>query len=451
LAFIDILLRHKIKVFKLSSPVRIGDVKVNYNYVIPLSQPQYWLIKSIFETRTQFKDNTFYDVSTWNLPYAFNLPFGNIDRRNWKEKLVGTEILSATPSAGVVDGMAKVAYAFDWNDYNAPAAVNNLLKMNLNVRVAGKPFSSKLDSGEKNFTTGTIVIPVGTQFIAADELHQVMVDLANKHHLKIFAIDSGYSASGVDIGSDSLQVLTKPKPLLLTGTGTSAYDTGELWYTIDQHLQMKLTQAELSDFSKLRLGNYSHLILAQGDYKILNEKQVDVIRNWIKAGGVLIAMRSAAKWVADNKLLEVSFNQDKEDKKPEKKQRAYANLEKDDAQKIIGGSIFSTTVDITHPLAFGYQRATLPVFRNHTFIMNPSDNPYATVVRYENEPLLSGFVSNENLEKITNSAMMIAERKGKGSIVLILDNPVFRGFWYGSSRLFINSLFFGRSFQNPAN
>jgi len=83
--------------------------------------------------------------------------------------------------------------------------------------------------------------------------------------------------------------------------------------------------------------------------------------------------------------------------------------------------------------------------------MNASANPYATIVRYRNEPLLSGFVSNENLEKIANSAMMIAERKGKGSIILIVDNPVFRGFWYGSSRLFINSLFFGRSFRNPAN
>jgi len=279
-----------------------------------------------------------------------------------------------------------------------------------------------------------------------------MLDIANKHQLNIRSINNGYSISGVDIGSDSLQVLTKPRPLLLTGAGTSSYDTGELWYTIDQQLQMQLTQAKMHDFSRLKLANYSHLIMAAGSYKSFDEKQIESIRDWVRDGGVLIAMKSATQWVADNKLLDINFNQEKKIKKGQKIQaRAYSNIAKDDAKQKIGGSIFSTTMDITHPLAFGYKRESLPVFKNHSLIMEPSSNPYATVVRYKNDPLLSGFVSNENLEKISNSAMMIAERKGKGSIILILDNPVFRGFWFGSSRLFINSLFFGRSFRNPAN
>ncbi|MCP4412346.1 MAG: zinc carboxypeptidase, partial [Gammaproteobacteria bacterium] len=275
---------------------------------------------------------------------------------------------------------------------------------------------------------------------------------AKKYQLIIHSINNGYSISGVDLGSDSLQVLTQPKPLLLTGPGTSSYDTGELWYTIDQQLHMQLTQAKIHDFPQLKLANYSHLIMANGSYKALDEKQVESIKDWVIDGGVLIAMKSASKWVTDNKLLEVNFNQDeKSNKGPAKKRRAYAEMVKDDAQQVIGGSIFSTTIDLTHPLTFGYQRESLPVFKNHSLIMEPSSNPYATIVRYNNEPLLSGFVSNENLEKIANSAMMIAERKGKGSIILILDNPVFRGYWYGSSRLFINSLFFGTSFRNPAN
>jgi hypothetical protein len=254
------------------------------------------------------------------------------------------------------------------------------------------------------------------------------------------------------MGSPSMSVLKKPKPLLLTGYGTSAYDTGELWFLIDQHLQMKLTQAKLSNFTSLNLDNYSHLILARGEYAELSDKDIEKIKKWITSGGVLIAMKSATKWAATNKLIDISFLDEEEDddKRPANKSRAYSLMDKDDAKKVIGGSIFATKIDISHPLAFGYQRDFLPVFRNHTLIMNPSSNPYATIVKYTSDPLLSGFVSNENLGKIANSSMMVAERKGLGSVILIVDNPVFRGFWYGTSRLFINSLFFGQSFRNPS-
>ncbi len=450
--FVEILLRHKIKVYELATAVNIDNLKISNGFIVPLKQTQYWLIKSIFETRTQFKDNTFYDVSTWTLPYAFNLPFANIDRRTWKDKLIGPEVTLSSQNSGKVEGNPKVAYAFDWNNHGAAAAVNQLLLKGMNVRVAKKAFSSETASGKQHFSTGTIVIPVGVQSIKQEQLHQEMLDIAKKYQLIIRSINNGYSISGIDLGSDSLQVLTQPNPLLLTGADTSSYDTGELWYTIDQQLHMQLTQAKMHDFSRLKLTDYSHLIMADGSYKALKEEHLKSISSWINDGGVLIAMKSASKWVTDNKLLDVNFHQDdKSNKGPAKKRRAYADIDKDDAQQVIGGSIFSTTIDLTHPLTFGYQRESLPVFKNHSLMMEPSSNPYATVVRYNNEPLLSGFVSNENLEKIANSAMMIAERKGKGSIILILDNPVFRGYWYGSSRLFINSLFFGTSFRNPAN
>jgi hypothetical protein len=275
-----------------------------------------------------------------------------------------------------------------------------------------------------------------------------MEKISDKYSLNIASINSGYAISGIDLGSGNMRVLAQPKPLLLTGPGTSAYETGEVWHLLDQHLRMQLTQAKLTDFSKLKLGSYTHLILAHGRYDSLGEDEIESIKNWINDGGVLIAIKSAAKWIADSKLIEINFLS-KDDEETEMKSRAYSKIDDDRALKMIGGSIFSTKIDLSHPLAFGYKRDFLPVLKNHTYFMQPSKNPYATLVRYNKEPLLSGYVSNENLEKISDSAMMVAERKGKGSVILILDNPLFRGFWYGSSRLFINSLFFGRSFRNP--
>jgi hypothetical protein len=38
---------------------------------------------------------------------------------------------------------------------------------------------------------------------------------------------------------------------------------------------------------------------------------------------------------------------------------------------------------------------------------------------------------------------VIAERHGKGLVVRFANNPLFRGFWRGTERLWVNSLFFG--------
>ena len=449
-AFIDILLSHKISVYKLKGAANINGLKVSSGIVIPFNQRQYRLIKSLFETRTRFTDNTFYDVSSWNLPYAFNLPFGTIVRKDWKKKLLGEKIKSSKLSVGKVSDIAKVAYAFDWNNYKSAAALNRLLTMGLNVRVAEKAFTSTTASGQQTFAAGTIVIPTGIQSISRVNLHKQMLQIAQKYSIQISAINSGYSLSGIDMGSGSMAVLGRPKPLMLTGSGISSYDTGELWFLLDKHLEMELTQGKISLFSQLKLNKYSHLILAEGNYQTLTADNISEIKDWINEGGVLIAMKSASRWAAENKLITISFmDEDNDEALPAAKAKNYDEMDFDNAQNFVGGSIFSTELDITHPLAYGYQRKFLPVFRNHTLIMNPSNNPYATVASYNKEPLLSGFVSDDNLEKISSSAMMVAERKGKGSVILILDNPVFRGFWYGSSRLFINSLFFGRSFQDP--
>ncbi len=72
----------------------------------------------------------------------------------------------------------------------------------------------------------------------------------------------------------------------------------------------------------------------------------------------------------------------------------------------------------------------------------PAD-PYARVAVYTDKPRLAGFTSDDNLKKIAGTPAVVAERLGKGAVLLYLDNPNFRGFWRGGSRLFLNGLFFG--------
>ena len=53
-----------------------ADVRVftpEHGYLVPLAQSQYRLIRTLFQRQTEFADNTFYDVSTWNLPLSFDI------------------------------------------------------------------------------------------------------------------------------------------------------------------------------------------------------------------------------------------------------------------------------------------------------------------------------------------------------------------------------------------
>ena len=58
-------------------------------------------------------------------------------------------------------------------------------------------------------------------------------------------------------------------------------------------------------------------------------------------------------------------------------------------------------------------------------------------------PLLAGYVHPENAAKIENSAAITVERVDKGCVISFVDNPNFRAFWTGTSKLYLNALCFG--------
>ena len=115
----------------------------------------------------------------------------------------------------------------------------------------------------------------------------------------------------------------------------------------------------------------------------------------------------------------------------------------------IGGSIWATDLDLTHPLAFGYTRRFLPVWRDHAYFFPLPDNPYITVARLTDDPHLSGYVSDANEARLAGSPSVIGDQLGQGSVVLLIDNPNFRGYWRGTNRLLINAIFFGDHVRAP--
>ncbi|NQU47753.1 MAG: hypothetical protein HQ519_03825, partial [Planctomycetes bacterium] len=395
--FASILQQHNIQVHHLGRDFQAdGDTATAFHatdsLAIPLAQPQYRLIRALFEMRTSWDDNTFYDVSSWTLPLAFNLPVAAVQKANFNADLLGERWLpKQSASSPIPQAEATVAWVFEWHDYAAPKALQILLQGGVRARVSTKPFHCETSAGAKSFALGSIVVAAGTQELDPATLHSLLQQAADVG-VTIHAATKGLTPAGVDLGSGSFRPLTDPKPLMLVGSGVSSYEAGEVWHLLDQRFGLALTMAETRGLERLDLSRYSHLLLVNGASSNFGEAQTTAIQKWVRDGGVLVATKSSAMWAAQNLLPTAPPEEPK--KEEEETEPAdvvlpnYADYEQLRAVDLISGTIFNTRLDLTHPMCFGFTRENLPVFRNSSSVLPLGIDPFAAPVRYTKLPLL---------------------------------------------------------------
>ena len=68
---------------------------------------------------------------------------------------------------------------------------------------------------------------------------------------------------------------------------------------------------------------------------------------------------------------------------------------------------------------------------------------YTEPVKFTDEPYLSGFVSDKNLERIKSAPVVSVQSIGRGKLISYHESMTFRGIWLGTNKLFSNSVFFG--------
>jgi hypothetical protein len=447
-AFADLLLKHRIETYSLSSDLTVGSNKYEKGkaYVVNTDQTQYRMVRSMFEKVTSFHDSVFYDASTWTMALAYGIPHDALSATTKFSKgdRVKPQDLQANPPSVV---KSTYAYLIEWNEYNASRALYYLLSSKVFVKAAFKPFTTTVNGAKKSFGYGTLMIPVVDQNLSPDELFAVMKEASATSGLEIYSVNTGFSLEGVDLGSGNVRTVQTPKVVMLIGEGVAATDAGALWYLLDSKLNMPITKVNTSQFGQLKINDYNTLILVAGNYGILGESGVTKIKTWVQQGGTLILMKSAISWAINNKLIEEQLR--KEDEKKDVKRLDFVTAGDYQGSRAIGGSIYQANLDITHPLGFGYTNRELSVYRNHSVFIEPSKNPFNTVIKYSAKPLLSGYVHSTNLEKIKNSVSLQVSNMGQGRAILFVDDPAFRGYWNGTNKLFFNALFFGSHISAP--
>ncbi|MGB2739818.1 MAG: M14 family zinc carboxypeptidase [Cognaticolwellia sp.] len=445
-AFLSKLQQHQIKVYPLTKDYKIHDntYRAEHSYYIPLAQPQYRVIKALFNQQKNFQDNTFYDVSGWTLPLAMNIKFSKVGQA-WGLKTAKKHWQASAEKAMAISDSA-YAYAFEWHDFLAPKLLNKIAQADIKTKVATKTFSATVNGAEKMFDAGSIIIPAGNQTV--ESWREILIALATENNITLNALATGLTSKGIDLGSSSFRPITTPKVLMVGGKGVSQYEAGEVLYYLDNLLEIPVTVIEMPRLASIDLADYSHIIMVDGKYAQLSGSVLSKIKAWLINGGVLFGQKRAARWMSDKELLNIDFvSKSHIDQLFETEKLSYGDKEALAGRKRIAGAIFQTELDITHPLAYGYQTKELPVFRNSTVIMEQTSKPFISVAKYSHAPLLSGYADQNLVNRLANNPTLVAHNVGKGRVIASTDDLLFRGYFLGSMKIMANSLFFSKAFN----
>ncbi|WP_421873724.1 M14 family zinc carboxypeptidase [Marinoscillum sp.] len=439
----DLINQHDIDIYPVRTPIRKnGQTFSEGSYLVPLNQPQYRLIKSMFEKRTEFQDSLFYDISTWTLPLAYNLAYAELGAKDYSSSSLGSLIEEPKAPVRKVHGTSDYAYIFEPYGYYTQRAIMRLLDAGVLVEVAHNPHGTS----QKTFVRGSVIIPVGIQRDKQSIIEKEIQTIATKDGIDVYALGTGLSTTGSDLGSRELEVIEKPEVAILVGDGVSSYEAGETWHLLDQRYGMKVTLLPASAVNQ-DISRYTKLVFPSGSYRDISSRGIDNLKKWVASGGVIVAWKSGGKWLAENDISGAKYLKPENDTDGYKR---YVDLEQTRGAQVIGGAIFEAKLDLGHPLTYGLDQPTMPLFRNHSYMMEKSTNQYANPLVYTASPLMSGYVSEERLAELEATPAVTVSQLGRGRVINFADNPNFRAFWYGTNKLFMNALFFGQTISSAA-
>jgi hypothetical protein len=415
----------------------MGDIYINAN------QPMANLIKVLFERNSKLSDSVTYDITAWSLPFAYGLKtYGlqqYITNSTAKNNFDKTETDSISTSTNVY------AYLIKWDGLNSAQFLATVLQQGIKVRYAEQAL--KIDN--KEFDKGTLIVTQAGNQLPGKNISQLLKTAAAQSHTQLHTVSSGWVDKGVDLGSAKVHFIKPPKMAILVGSNVYESAMGEWWHFFDRQLNYPVSLVNAKQLDDLNLADINVLVISNGDYLMFaNKDQNEHLKEFVRKGGKIIALEKAVVEMSRNDwdfTLKGEEEKRAEEKKTEEKKddytklKKYENRERDEVANSTPGSIYKVEMDISHPLGFGY--------KNGFFTLKQDDRIYeflkggwnVGVIKKDN--YVSGFTGSKAKEKLKDGTLFGVINVGKGSVVLLADNPMFRSFWENGKLLVCNAVF----------
>ncbi|MDR0962632.1 MAG: peptidase M14 [Mediterranea sp.] len=449
--FLENLQRHHIEVYRLAKSLRMGNhtYQPDEAYVIPTNQKHHAMVRTLMENVTQFEDSTFYDISTWTFPHAYNLQYNELTSVSG---LSGERVEKPEfPQGSLTGAPSSVGYLFDNSQFYAPRMAAELLKRNLIVKVCSRPFTLTTAEGDKKMNYGTYLVPVQGQPLTTEAIHSLIGKLSVECGVQSYSTSTALM-SDYDLGAGALKPLNAPRVAIITGRGMGVPASGEAWMLLSKRFNIAPTLIEYTSLATADLTKYNVIIAAGGQPTgNVSARAAQNLKAWTDNGGTFIAIGAAYRWTNSLKLTDLktvaaaksdSIKKGKGEKSADwyqpydRRNRATGNN--------VDGVILNCRLDRTHPLAWGYVQDQLPVMRNGSTTFERPKERTNTPLSYLPKPYLSGFISQANLKRMGGAPAVAIQSCGKGRVIVFADDPNYRMYWYGTTRMFMNAVLFGQ-------
>ncbi|MBE0423887.1 MAG: zinc carboxypeptidase, partial [Lutibacter sp.] len=398
--------------------------------IVSALQPKGKMVTALLEPETKLSDSVTYDITAWSLPFAYGLKgFASETEIPFTEN-------SQFKTAEFSNFVNKEAYAYllKYNEVSDAQLLGDLLEAGFIVRYSNADFTIE---GNK-YAKGTLIVMRGENK-KIQNFDETLLEIANKLHKNMTSVNSGMVTSGFDFGSGNVAIIRQKKIAVLSGEGTSSLNFGEIWHFFETELKYPLHVLHTKNLNRLNLSQYDVLILPQ-NYES-DKETLSLLSTYISNKGTVIAIGSAVSNFADKEGFSIKNNEKKDSLATKINTIPYSQWEREDLKKTISGSIFKSKVDPTHPLAFGYS--------DNYYSLKLSGTSYNLLekginVAYfpENTKNYAGFAGADALKNVPNSLLFGIEHKGKGKVIYMVDNPLFRSFWQNGKLFFANAVFF---------
>jgi hypothetical protein len=320
-----------------------------------------------------------------------------------------------------------------------------LIKMGVKVRSSEKGFFLN----GQNFEPGSLIVTRRNNEGVAD-FDNAVQSIAKSLNRKIYTASTGYVDKGSDFGSSEVNYLKPPKIALLGGDQTSSLGHGEIWHFFEQQIHYPITIISTDNFRTTDLSKYNVMIMPDGNYRMFDEGTLNSMEQWVNNGGRLILVAGGTSAFVDKKgfALKVYPSEDakKQAEKTTKDQQEkegpikYGEAERKQLSANIFGAIYKVNLDKSHPLAFGLGDTYYSLRTNELHYSYLEKGWNVGILKGRQKPLI-GFAGVKINKELENTLVFGVEDKGKGSVIYMTDNPMFRCFWENGKMIFSNAVF----------
>ena len=378
-----------------------------------------------------------FDVTAWSLPLAFGVEAWRFDAAGRQTELPTTPMRGgALDEEPIVVAPSSIGWRIAPSGLAGHRLTAALLREGVVLRVATTPTVGDLyGSAYRPDGKGTVFVPREGN---GPDVAEVLARLASETGVPVEAIGSGLVDSERNPGSEAYRRIVPPRVGLVAGRGVSPTSHGELWHLFDQQVQMPVRRLDIDRLADVELDGLNVLVLPDGRWDGLPESAREALNQWLRDGGVLVAVGGAHELA---KSAEWSEIEDRDSRDTVEMREGGGRSQ----EPSVPGAFVAGRFQVRHPLALGTGEEVAVLFRGSRFLEPTGDPRVDLLTVREESPRLAGLLWPDTESAVAGSLLVATESVGDGQLVTFAQDPAFRGFVRSTMDLLVDVVLYGPS------